>query len=208
MSLFVSEDGARFEPYFNEAGPLPSEKIRRVPRVTDPHRIESSPAEARPPDQQANLSKVAAYQQELEQQQKEKKHAFLAGDLMTADPITIAPDQMLSEIQKLFADEGFRHLPVVDETGNLIGIVSDRDVLTFSRLSEEHAEGLPIRHLMTRRAFAATPDTTIHEIARLMLTAKISSLPILDSAHNLIGIVTTTDILRGLLKRVPVELWV
>ena len=209
MSLFVSAGGARFEPYFNQAGPLPSyQETRSVDQANAALAGESSPTTTLVPEQQAILKKIAVYQQELEERQKEKKLAFLARHLMTPDPVTIAPDQSLFEIQRVFADRGFRHLPVVDETGRLVGIVSDRDILKFSRLTDEQAQSVPVSHMMTPRAYAATTDTSIYDIAKLMLTEKFSSLPILSTEHDLIGIVTTTDILKGLLRRVPVELWV
>ena len=127
---------------------------------------------------------------------------------MASHPVTVTPDQGLPEIQRIFASKGFRHLPVVNETGRLVGIVSDRDILRYSHTAAAETASLSVRGLMTPKTFAATLDTTIYEIAQLMLAEHISALPMLSAGGDLIGIVTTIDILKGLIRRVPIELWV
>jgi CBS domain-containing protein len=207
--LFLSTDGARFEPYSGGAARFRRHaKIRRIDPLSGAHAVQASLDVDLTPEQRAATRNVDVYQRALAERNPTPQHAFLARDIMTPGPVTIAPGQGVAEVQRLFAAKGFRHLPVVNESGHLVGMVTDRDILKYSADSQAETRRLSVSDMMTPEAFAATPDTTIHDIAQLMLAERISSLPILGSEHDLLGIVTTTDILKGLIRRIPIELWV
>ena len=200
MSLFVSLDGGGFKLYGSKIRPVPVASSLREIRSNS----EAAP-ETRPP---ARRNKAAAYERALDGRNRQKRHVLLVRDIMTSHPVTIAPDQTLSDVQAVLTEERFRHLPAVDADGQLIGIVSDRDVLRHSSNPDASTSQLLVRDIITPRAFAASIDATIAEIAQLMLAERVGSLPILSASGALVGIVTTTDILKGLISRVPIELWV
>ncbi len=102
----------------------------------------------------------------------------------------------------------FRHLPVVNSEGLLLGIVSERDVLKAVSKPLREPKDILASDLMGSSVMAATPDTLLIEIAQMLLSENKSALPIIDAESKLVGILTTTDILKGLLKRAPIELWV
>jgi acetoin utilization protein AcuB len=93
---------------------------------------------------------------------------------------------------------GFRHLPVVDTDGTLVGIVDRADLELF--LSQAASPGVMKRQhrmdqVMTREVVRVPPDCPLEEAATLMVKHKIGSLPVVD-AGQVIGIITETDIFK------------
>jgi acetoin utilization protein AcuB len=93
---------------------------------------------------------------------------------------------------------GFRHLPVVDADGRLVGILDRADLELF--LSEAGAPGIMQRQhrvdqAMTREVVTVPPDCPLEEAATLMVEHKIGSLPVVE-AEQIIGIITETDIFK------------
>lgn len=94
-----------------------------------------------------------------------------------------------------------RHLPVVDDRGRLVGVVSDRDLL--------HVRGAKrVSEVMTRDIQTVRPETSAADAATIMLDNKISSVLVVDEADTLVGMVTQTDYLdlaRRSLLGLPLE---
>ncbi len=112
---------------------------------------------------------------------------------MSKNPETIAPEDYLADAVVKMARGGFRRLPVVKD-GKLVGIITDRDL-------REHANLLKrtrTQAAMTKDLLTVTPRTTLEQAAKLMLSHKISGLPVTD-AGQLVGIITTSDILKAFL---------
>jgi acetoin utilization protein AcuB len=133
---------------------------------------------------------------------------MLVQDRMRPRPITVTPDDTLADALRLTREHRIRHLPVVLPTGELTGIVSDRDIrlampspLTVS--DDERAGfllGTPIAAIMTREVITASPMETIEDAARTMYRHRISSLPIVNARGDLQGILTETDILHAFVQ--------
>jgi acetoin utilization protein AcuB len=100
---------------------------------------------------------------------------------------------------------GFRRLPVVNDAGKLIGILTLGDVrgaeaspatsLSVWELNYLLAR-LKVSSVMTANPVMIQPQTTIGEAAKVMLDHKVSGLPVVDDDHKLIGIITESDIFR------------
>lgn len=115
------------------------------------------------------------------------------GKHMIGKPVTVTPQDSLATAQAQMQAGGFRQLPVVTD-GKLVGIVTDRDVRRYvrkMRITE-------VKAAMTKDPETVTPVTTLEEAAQLLLEHKIGGLPVLE-ADSLVGIITTTDILRAFL---------
>jgi acetoin utilization protein AcuB len=122
---------------------------------------------------------------------------------MTPYPRTVhATDTVASALQQ-FAGLDVRHLPVVDETDRLIGMLSERDLLgalgpegtpidVIDRTFERKISGL-----MTTDIVAADPDTQVAELIDVMVARKIGAVPIIDPMRVVVGIVSYVDILRA-----------
>lgn len=124
-------------------------------------------------------------------------------DWMSPDPITVEPDTPLREARRLLAWYGVRHLPVV-RAGVLVGIVSDRDLRLDDHALEAALAGVPVRELGLDRPVGDVMSTPVYSVrdhepveaaARLLLSRRVSALPVLDADGALVGLVTTTDCL-------------
>lgn len=117
-------------------------------------------------------------------------------DLMTPDPITVRPESDPLAAKALLKAGGFRHLPVLDQEGQLVGILDRTDLELF--LSKAGSPGVTRRQhrvdqVMVRDVVSVSPDCPLEEAASLMVKHKIGSLPVVASG-KLVGIVTETDI--------------
>ena len=117
-----------------------------------------------------------------------------ARDLMSSPVRTILPHTTIEQAQRILFRYGHSGLSVVDENGNLKGIISRRDLDLALHHGFSHA---PVKGYMTRNLKTITPDTPLREIESLMVTYDVGRLPVLESGQ-LLGIVTRTDVLRQL----------
>lgn len=128
----------------------------------------------------------------------------LVKDWMTRDVVTISSDMTLPEAHRLMIDRKIRRLPVVDH-GRLVGIVTRGDIrgaepsgatsLSIWEVNYLLAR-LKIGELMSSNPATISAEATIGEAARLMLEKKISGLPVVDQARQVVGIITESDIFR------------
>lgn len=130
-------------------------------------------------------------------------------ELMTGAPITVRPDTSMLDARCLMLSKRFRHL-LVTKDGQLVGIVTDRDIrlnlpsraTSLSVWEINHLlTKLTVEQVMTGSVITVGPDRDAADAARLMLDHKIGALPVTDGGH-LIGIVTETDMLRAFVRSV------
>jgi acetoin utilization protein AcuB len=111
---------------------------------------------------------------------------MLVIERMSRPPITIAREATVKDALSILAEKRQRHLPVLDAEENLVGIVSEKDLLRAS--SDE-----PIEEVMTQPVITVTEYTALEDAARIMADHKISSLPVMRD-DRLVGIITETDL--------------
>ena len=119
-------------------------------------------------------------------------------DCMTSKPIMVRPGSDPLAGLMLIKSGRFRHLPVVDGEGSLVGIVDRNDLEAF--LSQAGSPGIQKRQhrvdqVMTREVVTVAPDCPLEEAASLMVAHKIGSLPVLEEGR-VVGIVTETDLFK------------
>ncbi|WP_333837655.1 IMP dehydrogenase [Novosphingobium sp.] len=108
---------------------------------------------------------------------------------MVVNPITIAPDATLGEAQALMSMHRISGIPVVEASGKLVGILTNRDV----RFAANQAQ--PVRELMTHENLATVPlGTSGDEARRLLHQRRIEKLLVVDDAYRCIGLITVKDI--------------
>ncbi|HWO08257.1 MAG TPA: CBS domain-containing protein [Polyangiaceae bacterium] len=122
-------------------------------------------------------------------------------DIMTTELLTVEQNQSLIAADDLMARGRVRHALVVDEDGALAGVVSHRDLFHSGLLKAlgygTHAkhkvlEDLRVKDAMTAQLVTTTPDAALRDAARLMASAKIGCLPVVE-AGRLVGIITEGD---------------
>lgn len=121
-------------------------------------------------------------------------HPPIARDLMSSPVRTIRPETTIAEAQRILLRYGHSGLSVVNTQGQLVGIISRRDLDIALHHGFSHA---PVKGYMTTNLKTITPDTTLPQIEALMVTYDIGRLPVLEN-EQLVGIVTRTDVLREL----------
>jgi acetoin utilization protein AcuB len=128
-------------------------------------------------------------------------------ELMTGAPVTVSPATSMLDARHLMLSKHFRHL-LVTKDGQLVGIVTDRDVRLNLPSQATSLSVWEINHLltkltvgevMTRSVITVGPDRDAADAARLMMEHKIGALPVMDGGI-LIGIVTETDMLRAFVQ--------
>jgi acetoin utilization protein AcuB len=127
---------------------------------------------------------------------------------MSPNPVTIGAQSTITEALRVMRGNQVRRLPVLDEQGELIGIVSEKDLLyaspspaTSLSIYEMHdlLSRLKVSELMTTELITVTPDTLLEEAARIMADNKIGGLPVVEG-RRLVGIITETDIFKVFLE--------
>jgi acetoin utilization protein AcuB len=133
---------------------------------------------------------------------------MLVKQRMSHPVITVYPETNMQDALELMRKEHIRRLPVVNRRGQLVGIVSETDLLKASpseatSLSvwemRELLKKVKIEEIMTREVVTVTEATPLEEAARIMADSKISGLPVL-SENKLIGLITETDLFKTFLE--------
>ncbi len=143
------------------------------------------------------------------------KPTLIAKDVMSAPVVTLLPDTKLVEAQDLIQERRFRHIPIAMVNGNVVGILSDRDVLRA--LANPAGLNIPasvnivqssVHHFMSQPVLVAKPETEIRAIVRVMFEEHIGAMPILSDTGQLAGMITRSDILRMLISHPDFDRWI
>jgi len=146
-----------------------------------------------------------------------------AKDIMTTEVITVDENRSVKELAKILAENKISGVPVVDNQGKIVGIVTESDLIdrakkvhipTVMRLfdsfvfleSPERMEkdlkkmaALTVRDICNKKIVSVTPATPLDELATLMSENKVHTIPVLDN-DKLVGIIGKTDIIRTLVQ--------
>jgi CBS domain-containing protein len=109
--------------------------------------------------------------------------------------ITIGPEQTLQEVINKLIQHNIGALPVLDETGKLVGIISERDIVRQMNGSIQ-VDQTAVREIMTRRVIVGVPQDDVISVAHTMTENRFRHLPIVDG-DRLIGIISIGDILKA-----------
>jgi predicted transcriptional regulator len=124
-------------------------------------------------------------------------------DIMMSSPVTLGPDDNLDLANNVISLGRIRHIPVV-EAGKLVGLISERDLIGAAanrifglkkKSKSALLKSVPVKEIMRKRLVTVGPEATIKNAARLMADKKVGCVPVVTDGA-LVGLVTTTDILR------------
>jgi CBS domain-containing protein len=137
-------------------------------------------------------------------------------DVMSHQVTTVRRDTSFKAVAELLADRDISAAPVVDDTGRVLGVVSEADLLRkesgqpdpeghtpsvwMSPSNRKRARAEDAEGLMSRTVFTARPDWSVVEAARMMDRHHVKRLPVVDETDHLVGIVSRSDLLRVFLR--------
>lgn len=125
-------------------------------------------------------------------------------DLMSSQVFASKPDDSVAELRDLMYEHNVRHIPVTDGDGDLVGVVSQRDLLRNSLVEQSDVPGfledeilrrLKVDELMTTDPESVDPESDIRRAADLMVENKYGCLPVVEG-RRLVGILTESDFVR------------
>ncbi|MBI5639973.1 MAG: CBS domain-containing protein [Nitrospirae bacterium] len=142
--------------------------------------------------------------------------AVKARDVMTRGVISARVDDSLDLVAELMAREGIAGLPVVDDSGRVVGVISEKDFLALMGGSDRrhfmavialclkgkgcaaaHIKAKKAGDLMSSPAVTVSEDTSVKTIAQLFMERHINRVPVVDEGGALVGLVSRSDIVRA-----------
>jgi CBS domain-containing protein len=129
---------------------------------------------------------------------------------MSRRPIAVAAGDRVVQAWHVLRDHRIHQAPVLDTGARLVGIVSERDLLTAIDIDGERViETLQrlVRDVMTTPVVAAAGVTDIRRIAAVMLEVGVDGVPIVNEDGRLVGFVSRSDVLRAVVRDPPLSLW-
>jgi len=115
---------------------------------------------------------------------------------MTDSPHTVGPTRSLAVARRLMLDQGIRHLPVLDG-GNIIGLLSERDLLLVESLPGVNPTDVRVEEAMVQNVFTVEPDAPVGEVVETMIDRKLGCA-VVTQGQRVLGVFTTIDALRAL----------
>ena len=140
----------------------------------------------------------------------ERGPLYHANQIMQQQVITVSADDGVAQAWRILRDHGIHQAPVLDSGMRLIGVVSERNLLTAINIDgDQIVESMNRRvgQVMTTPIVAAAPVTDIRRIASVMINQEIDGVPITNDQGLLVGFITRGDILRAVVKEPPLSLW-
>ncbi len=120
------------------------------------------------------------------------------------DVVTVAPHQTVASVVKMLTQNRIGAVPVINESGQLVGIISERDII---RAISEHAEAvltLHVEQLMTRDVRTCSSEDRLVDLMQVMTLQRVRHLPVVQNGA-LHGIVSIGDVVKQRLEEVQVE---
>ena len=146
--------------------------------------------------------------------------SLMVRDLMTPEVVSVRPELPLKEAARMMVDHAYSGLPVVDEAGHVLGVLSEADLILkeggfeavhhrrLARLFGDRQEAVEqvakieavtVAEAMTSPALTIEPDRPVHEAARLMIEQRVSRLPVVEDGV-IVGIISRDDVIRSYLR--------
>lgn len=119
-----------------------------------------------------------------------------AAQVMTHPVVTVRPQALLTDAIKLLLRHHCSGLPVVDDTGTMIGVLTERDIINFA-LSGNAAD-TTVEEAMTRQVVALSPATSLADVINCLASNNFRRVPIV-SEGKVVGIISRRDVLREML---------
>lgn len=114
--------------------------------------------------------------------------------IMTKEVFTLSPEHTLAEARSVMLQKNVHHLPIL-ENGKLVGMVTSWDFFKLGKSAEEYA-AMKLKEIMTTKIATLDPGQHIGAVAEVLMVHLFHAVPIVNDDRELLGIVTSTDIIR------------
>ncbi len=118
-------------------------------------------------------------------------------DCMCSDVCCVTPTNTIKDCAKLMCDNHIGCVPVCDEGNNVVGLVTDRDLILRSIACDKDAKSTPISDIMTCKVCCCNSNADVNEAEKLMSEQQIRRLPVVDDNNKIIGIITLGDLAKN-----------
>ena len=152
---------------------------------------------------------IAAYKAMLPES-LDRGPLYHADQIMTAEVIAVSARDEVVLAWRTLTRHQIHQTPVLDDNGRLVGLVSERNLLTTLNVDAGEVRDVLAKlvgDVMTTPVVAASPLTDIRRIARVMLDRDVDGVPIVNEAGVLLGFVSRSDILRAVVTDPPLSMW-
>lgn len=206
--------GPVFQGTLEELGRIPQvarrRPLRAVERIGDDFGTQATPPIA--PGTHSLIPQDAAIEayQEMRQVDQERGPLYRADQIMQREVIVVAASDDVAQAWRALLEHGIRQAPVLDAGRRLVGIVSDRDLLTTFNVEHGHLRDVLARSVsdvMSTPVVSADPATDIRRIADVMLMHGVDGVPIVNDRATLVGFISRSDVLRAVVTDPPLSLW-
>ncbi|HEY0970318.1 MAG TPA: CBS domain-containing protein [Gemmatimonadales bacterium] len=121
-----------------------------------------------------------------------------AREIMTKNPRTVTPDTRLQEAARLMQSENVGLIPVVEgkDSGNLVGVVTDRDIAVRVVAEGRDPSSVSVRDVMSSNVRTCREDANVDDVMEVMGSEQVRRVPIVDERGGLVGIVAQADVVR------------
>ena len=109
-------------------------------------------------------------------------------EIMTKDIITVPPAMPVREVANLLSERNVSGVPVIDDEGRVLGVVSELDVVG--------RQGATAADVMSKQVISVTEETDVREVVQLFLNERVRRVPVLSGEQRLIGIVSRSDLVQ------------
>ncbi len=221
MSFQIFEQGRRIETPWQSS--FPPRQVNRLEKSASlaPISVEHDSTDGEGGAHSTSLASEYERQQSQDEGVDSRARIYRADQIMGSPVKSLLPTQTLDDAWSMFESENIRHLPVVDPSGRVLGLISQRQLLamtsslagpTLARanqgLNASPSGPSKVSSIMRSRILTATPDTNLRELTKVMLERHVGSILILSEPdHQLEGIITRSDVLKAVSHQVPLELW-
>jgi acetoin utilization protein AcuB len=183
--------------------------IRPVSRSQPVMPIGTAGAELQDTAGSSDAGAIAAYRRMVRVDQ-ERGPLIHAKQIMRSKIVVVAASDDVAKAWRILVNHQIHQAPVLDAGQHLVGIVSERDLLTSINIDNDEVRDALARRVsdvMTTPVVAADPLTDIRRIARAMLEHGVEGVPIVDASEALVGFISRGDVLRAVVTDPPLSLW-
>lgn len=206
MALIVVEMGKRVvTPQKSERrGTVKTQAIKNSAAIDQYHQLphKALSHHSNTPDQTDDPYSI----QKQRQAQKNPSRVSLLAEIMSVQVISLSPKATVADAWQLFQYHGFHHIPIVNDENTVMAMLSDRDILQ----GPGNQKNINLENIMlfaSRQVFCFSPNTDIRQATRALYEYDLGALPIISNEHELLGIVSRTDIIKVVSHYGPLELW-